>query len=273
MHLETATGQCDQEYNIQRSDSVTKSPPTKRAKENHSEPMDMEPHAGEKLKDKEIAELKALVVDLQQQLKLEKTHRENRETKPETYYPKVMVTQFSQEEDNTKSTKEVEQPLPCIGNAKPNPISLAEKTVSICKHRDEIVVEEMPQYQFVCERCGKGFTHKNNLLRHKEEHNAPTNSSNQPKPSASNQSRERPQDKDNVYKHNKFQFKFNFLDIHSCDQCDKVFDRKDKLDEHQVEHITTQEQVNVPEQHASLACVCVYPCIPKVTQDPISGPT
>ena len=78
-----------------------------------------------------------------------------------------MVTQeLGREEvrDNTKPIKEVEQSqsLPRIGRAKPNPIRPSENTVAICKHQEEIVVEDMPQYQFVCERCGKGFTHKKN---------------------------------------------------------------------------------------------------------------
>ena len=106
---------------------------------------------------------------------------------------------------------------------------------------EEIVVEEMPHYQYGCDRCGKGFTHKNNLSQHKEEHIAPTDSMGKPKKPAPNQQKEMQHDNDKVYKHKKFQFQLNFSDIYSCNQCEKVFDSKNKQEEHEVEHRTAQE--------------------------------
>ena len=138
-------------------------------------------------------------------------------------------------------------------------------SVSICKHRDDMeeitIVEEMPTYQFGCDRCGKGFTHENNLLRHKEEHIFPTNSMGKPKPSAPNQPTERSLNNDKVYKHKKFQFQFNFSDINNCDKCGKVFNNNDQLEEHMIEHRAVQEKTNVTQQY-NVVCGCRFPCVP-----------
>ena len=88
----------NQEYIIQRSDSVTKSPPTKKAKEHHIEVMDMESQSIELHKDKEIADLKELVEKLQEQLQFETNNRENRETPPDITV-KVNVREVLEEED------------------------------------------------------------------------------------------------------------------------------------------------------------------------------
>ena len=93
---------------------------------------------------------------------------------------------------NKKPARKAEQSLKPIGKSRVNPVKPSDNSVSICSHRDVIIIEEMPRYQFVCDRCGKGFTHNENLLRHKMEHDAPTNSLDQPKPPASNQPREKP---------------------------------------------------------------------------------
>ena len=119
----------------------------------------------------------------------------------------------------------------------------------------------MTQYQFGCDQCGKGFTHRNNWLQHKEEHIAPTDSQGRPKSLAQKQPEDKSQD-NKVYKHKKFQFQFNFSDTHICDQCEKVFESKDKIDEHMVEHRPAQEQVKVTIQPARVVCDCRFPCVP-----------
>ena len=68
----------NQDYIIQRSDSVTKSPPTKKVKEHHTEHMDMDNHSNEEQKDREIADLRAKVEQLQKQLQLEKNQQEQK---------------------------------------------------------------------------------------------------------------------------------------------------------------------------------------------------
>ena len=138
-------------------------------------------------------------------------------------------------------------------------------SVSICQHREEMdeitMVEEMPQYQFGCDRCGKGFTHENNLLQHKEEHIAPTNSMGKPKPSAPNRPEKRPLNNDKVYKHKKFQFQVNFSDIHNCETCGKIFNNNDQLEKHMIEQGAVEEKTNVTQQ-SSVVCGCRFPCVP-----------
>ena len=94
----------NQEYIIQRSDSVTKSPPTKKPKEHHTEQMDIEPQSNEAQKAKVISDLSALVVQLQHQLQLEKINRENREIPPEII-ENVKVTEVFAVQVNIANSK------------------------------------------------------------------------------------------------------------------------------------------------------------------------
>ena len=245
----------NQEYVIQRSDSVTKSPPSKKAKEYHTEQMDLDTNPTELQKDKEIVELKALVIQLKQQL--EKKNREDNDTPPEIN-AEVTVTEVLEAKkvkDDPKPPKKAQKVLQPIGKSRANPENPSKSSVSICKHRDEekIVVEQMTQYQFGCDQCGKGFTHKNNLLKHKEEHVTPTDSQGRPKSTAQKQPENVSQD-NKVYKHKKFQFQFNFSNNHICDQCEQVFESKDKMDEHMVEHRTNQKQGQVTTEQARVVC-------------------
>ena len=230
--------------------------------------MDIDSHSTEVNKDKEIADLKALVEELNKQLQLEKVSRENKDSPPEIYAKVKIREAFEMKgvKDDANPTPKHQKTLPFIGKSRAKPRNPSNNSISSCKHRDmeEIVVEQMPQYQYRCDQCGKGFTHKNKLLQHKEEHIAPTDSMGKPKKTAPNQSKEIHQDNDKVYKHKKLKFQFNFSDIYSCDQCEKVFDSKNKQKEHEVEHRTAQEEVNVPEEQASFACTCRYPCVPIV---------
>ena len=77
-----------------------------------------------------------------------------------------------EEEDvniNTNPTPKGDKVVLTLGKSRSNRITPSNNSVSICKHRqeEEIAVQKMPQYQFSCDRCGKGLTHNNNLLQHK----------------------------------------------------------------------------------------------------------
>ena len=126
----------------------------------------------------------------------------------------------------------------------------------------------MPKYQFECDRCGKGFTHENNLLQHKEVHIVPTNILDKPIPSAPNQPKERPLNNDKMYKHKNFQFQFTMSDIHNCNKCGKLFNNNDQLEEHMIEHRIVQEKTNehISKQQTSVVCGCRFPCVPKMGQ-------
>ena len=109
--------------------------------------MDTELHSSEKEKDQEIANLKALVEQLQQQLQLEKIEKDKLSTKPEVITAQIQVTKstpMDKSEGNTKPTKKSEKvkTLPYMGKSRVNPIIPSKKSVSLCKHRggDEIVV-------------------------------------------------------------------------------------------------------------------------------------
>ena len=49
------------------------------------------------------------------------------------------------------------------GRKKHTPTS---ETVSVCSHRQEVVIEDVPYFEYACHKCGKGFKHKNYLLEH-----------------------------------------------------------------------------------------------------------
>ena len=40
------------------------------------------------------------------------------------------------------------------------------KTVSICSHRQELILEDIPEFEHICEKCGKGFREEANLVEH-----------------------------------------------------------------------------------------------------------
>ena len=61
------------------------------------------------------------------------------------------------------------KPLPNIGKKRIQPQVPSVETMAMCSHA-EVIIPEIPIYQFSCEQCGKGFTHKNNLLMHKNNH-------------------------------------------------------------------------------------------------------
>ena len=64
-------------------------------------------------------------------------------------------------------------PILKVGKARPNLKPLSVETLAFCEHTKKIVVEYVPDFpifQFSCDKCGKGFTHKSHLVYHKTAH-------------------------------------------------------------------------------------------------------
>ena len=53
-----------------------------------------------------------------------------------------------------------------IGKARPTKQIPSIKKVSLCSHRQELILEDIPEFEFKCHKCGKGFRHKGNLSEH-----------------------------------------------------------------------------------------------------------
>ena len=66
-------------------------------------------------------------------------------------------------EEGIITPKPVRKTTPKIGKARENK---QIPSVSVCAHRQELVEEYIPEFEHKCHKCGKGFRHENNLLRH-----------------------------------------------------------------------------------------------------------
>ena len=53
-----------------------------------------------------------------------------------------------------------------IGKARPQKQVPSAKNVSLCSHRQELILEDIPDFEFKCHKCGKGFRHKGDLSEH-----------------------------------------------------------------------------------------------------------
>ena len=69
----------NQEFDIQRTNSITKSPPLKKSKEHHDVNMDIDISETLQIKDREINRLENMVKELQQKLEARKVNNKSRD--------------------------------------------------------------------------------------------------------------------------------------------------------------------------------------------------
>ena len=76
-----------------------------------------------------------------------------------------------EEEITPKVVNPATEPPLKIGKARPTKQIPSEKNVSICSHRQDLTLEDIPDFEFKCQKCGKGFRHEVDLSYHMTCHN------------------------------------------------------------------------------------------------------
>ena len=109
-----------------------------------------------------------------------------------------------------------------IGKKRQKSRALSEKTVSICSHRQEVILKDIPDFEHTCKKCGKGFRVKASLDDHMTCHSKRICECT-------------------------FPCSPNFE--HICEKCVKGFRVKANLDEHMT-------------CHSKRFCECTFPCTP-----------
>ena len=150
----------NQEFNIQRTDSITKSPPLKKSKDHHDVNMDIDMNETMQIKDNEINCLENMVKELQHKLEARKANNKSRDAVDVN----VDIIEVL-EEEIISEVPETKPPLK-IGKARPKKQVPSVKNVSVCSHRQELILEDIPEFEFKCYKCGKGFRHKGDLSKH-----------------------------------------------------------------------------------------------------------
>ena len=247
----------NQDYSIQRNNSFTKSPPLKKSKDSHPENMDTETSVLDK-KEEEIKGLKETIRHLEQKLELKQKECIVRQKQSEHVVDNVEVIEVKEATEDANKPKVTNEST--IDKKRPYKyqfkLAPSEQTISMCSHRDEIYLEDIPEFPYICETCQKGFTHKGNLQKHKNDHKGIPNDVMTPQDYA--------QIKNNLIldktKHTK---KVHFSDIHNCEKCGDVFINKPLLEEHMNKNHNVISSTGAQlEENKNIPCGCVYPCIP-----------
>ena len=122
--------------------------------------MDIDIRETMHIKDKEKNRLENIVKDLQQKLEARKVNNKSREA------VEVNVDIIEVLEEEIITMVPTTKPPLQISKARPIKHVLSAKKVSICSHRQEIILEDIPEFEFKCHKCGKGFRHKGDLSEH-----------------------------------------------------------------------------------------------------------
>ena len=214
----------NQDYNIQKVNSITKSSPLKKSKEHNDLDMDIDTSDILKKKDDEIARLQTVVNELQQKLVAKFTKSSLRE-RPHPVYADIKVGDIEVVKEVKNKPLATNDKAPITGKRKPYKYQLklppSEDTVSLCRHRDTVKVQYFQEFPYKCDMCDKRFTHKGNLIKHMNDHNGISNETMTSK------------DYDNL-KLNKESINktFKFSEVQSCEICGNVFNSKPALQEH-----------------------------------------
>ena len=131
-------------------------------KGHHIENMEIDQNLEMQKKVEEINGLKTRIKELEEQLRTREANNKSREA-VEVVTDTIEVIE---EDVINLVTKPPTKTAPKIGKARPTPQIPSPKNVSICAHRDELVIEDIPDFEFKCNKCGKGFRHKENLNEH-----------------------------------------------------------------------------------------------------------
>ena len=256
------------DFNLERKESVTKLPPAKKPKETTAQIEEVNTTQINKEKDpKDEENLRLYNVILQ--LKNGLLCKESNSVKqPEALDPIIHIIEVTEVEEIPLNHRPVNQPHLMIGKNRQKTKHASEKNVSICSHRQEIVVEDIPEFEHICKKCGKGFREKANLVRHMSCHTqrfceckfpcvpikapedthrglassvAPEVKGSEPNHSQDDQechmcedSNQQSQHKTNVdsqIRNKHFAFSYN------CKHCGKGFSQKSNLDKHKRSHL------------------------------------
>ena len=152
----------DQTYLLQRLNSVTKSPPLKKVKEHHPEHLKVDQSLILLKKDEEISELRSITKQLQEKQLTRQANDKSRGAVEAI----AEVIEIIEEEIISSVPKPLIKTMPKIGNARLNKQVPTSGKISICSHRQELVLEDIPEFELNCHKCGKGFRHEANLLEH-----------------------------------------------------------------------------------------------------------
>ena len=159
----------NEDFNLERKHSVTKSPPAKKTKESPGQSEKVK-HIEKEIyqkendpKDDEILRLKGIITQLQYGL-LRKEAKPVRH--PQVLDPVINVITVLEEKEIQSNQRPQNKPPHKIGKNRQNPQAPSKQTVSICSHRQEITIEDIPEFEYLCDKCGKGFREKANLVEH-----------------------------------------------------------------------------------------------------------
>ena len=90
-----------------------------------------------------------MVKELQQKLEARKVNNKSREA----VEVNVDIIQVLEEEIITEVPKK--KPPPKIGKARPTKQIPSIKKVSLCSHRQELILEDIPEFEFKCHKLWK----------------------------------------------------------------------------------------------------------------------
>ena len=141
-----------------RHEKDSKQNETLKKQEYHSENMEIHQSIKMQKKDEEILALQSMVKELQEKL----VTRGANDVSRKALEPVIDVIEVLEEEVVIKTPKMVTLTAPKIGKARLQPQIPSSQTFSSCAHRQELVIEDIPEFEFNCEKCGKGFSHKAN---------------------------------------------------------------------------------------------------------------
>ena len=154
------------DFSLERKKSVTKSPPSKKAKEmpeTQNKVVLTQMTIKKNLKDEEILRLNNIILQLQNGLLCKERKSEKRH---EVLDPVINLIKVVEVEEIQPNQGPPNEPTQKIGKNRQNPKYPSEKTTSICSHRQNLILEDIPEFGHTCNKCGKGFREKANLLEH-----------------------------------------------------------------------------------------------------------